>query len=91
MNKKYWISIVLDDSVKDDLIMELLDESYSYTIDTNEWVVPANPKFFDVIKYMERRDSVQTENMQKSVSASMTGKTVQSRSSMYMLQAEAQM
>lgn len=31
MNKKYWITIVLDDIVSDDLILTLIDESYSYT------------------------------------------------------------
>lgn len=28
MNKKYWLSIILDDSVEDDIIMKLVDESY---------------------------------------------------------------
>ena len=32
MNKKYWISIILDDSVSDDKIMELIEESHSYTV-----------------------------------------------------------
>lgn len=30
MNKKYWISVILDDSVNDDEIMNLVDESYLY-------------------------------------------------------------
>lgn len=32
MNKKYWISILLDDSISDDTIMELIDESYQFSI-----------------------------------------------------------
>ena len=32
MNKKYWITLVLDDSIKDDVLFELLDESHSYTV-----------------------------------------------------------
>jgi len=28
MNKKYWLSVILDDSVEDDIIMNLIDESY---------------------------------------------------------------
>ena len=32
MNKKYWISITLDETVPDDKIMDLIAESYSYTI-----------------------------------------------------------
>ena len=31
MNKKYWITITLDESLSDDEIMELIEESYSYT------------------------------------------------------------
>ena len=32
MNKKYWISIILDDTIKDNTIFELINESYLYTI-----------------------------------------------------------
>lgn len=49
MNKKYWISIVLDDEVKDEEIINLIQESYNYTVETNEWVIPANPKYWDII------------------------------------------
>lgn len=31
MNKKYWISIILDDSVPDEKIMELVEESHKFT------------------------------------------------------------
>ncbi|MBR1424885.1 MmcQ/YjbR family DNA-binding protein [bacterium] len=31
MNKKYWISIILDDTVSDSKIMELVEESHSFT------------------------------------------------------------
>ncbi len=31
MNKKYWISILLDDSISDDTIMDLIDESYQFS------------------------------------------------------------
>ena len=32
MNKKFWISIILDDSVDDKIVMELIEESHSFTI-----------------------------------------------------------
>lgn len=32
MNKKYWLTIILDDSLPDEKIMELIEESYGYTI-----------------------------------------------------------
>lgn len=55
MNKKYWISIVLDDSLEDDLIMKYIEESYNYTCSNNskEWIVPTNPKYFDIISYLD--------------------------------------
>lgn len=49
MNKKYWVTISLDDTLSDEEIMEYIAESYSYTVTTNEWVVPANPKYYDVV------------------------------------------
>ena len=32
MNKKYWVSILLNDTVSDDLLFELLDESHTFTL-----------------------------------------------------------
>lgn len=55
MNKTSWITIVLDESIKDDLICDLIDESHQFTMGTKRdnaasesWIVPANPKFFDI-------------------------------------------
>ena len=31
MNKKYWISVILDETVSDEYIMELIEESYGYS------------------------------------------------------------
>jgi len=54
MNKKNWITIVLDDRVADKLLFALLQESHNFTLihsrRNNEenvaWLVPANPKYF---------------------------------------------
>ena len=32
MNKKYWITITLDDTLQDDVIMQYLEESHSFTL-----------------------------------------------------------
>lgn len=57
MNKKYWITITLDDNLSDEEIIKLIEESYSYTLDTikskNEWVMPINPHYFDVFNYFD--------------------------------------
>lgn len=53
MNKKSWISIILDDNLDDSFIMNLIDYSYRSNILFNEWVVPINTKWFDVIDYFD--------------------------------------
>ena len=53
MNKKSWISIVLDDTLSDDYIMNLIDYSFRSNVLFNEWVVPINVKWFDVIDYFD--------------------------------------
>lgn len=59
MNKKYWITIVLDDTIKDEIIIELINESYGYTKETNEWIIPANPKYFDIISYFNSEKEIE--------------------------------
>lgn len=48
MNKKNWITIILDDTLSDDEIMKYINISHSYTETVNEWIVPANPKYYDI-------------------------------------------
>lgn len=56
MNKKNWISISLDDSLSDIEIMSYIHESYQFASSnyssksSHEWIVPANPKYFDIDK-----------------------------------------
>jgi len=58
MNKKYWVTISLDETLSDEEIMEYIEESYSYTVITNEWVVPANPKYYDVVNCFNNTNRV---------------------------------
>ena len=56
MNKKNWLTITLDDTVPDDVLLALVAESHTFTLGkhkrnhngNNAWLVPANPKFFDI-------------------------------------------
>ena len=57
MNKKSWISIVLDDSLDDQSIMDLIDYSYRSNILFNEWVVPVNMDYFDVEDYYDNNSN----------------------------------
>ena len=58
MNKKNWITIVLDDTLKDEVIMECIVESHHYTEVGDAWLIPANPKFFDIIKAFQEQDII---------------------------------
>jgi len=56
MNKKSWITIVLDDSIKDEVLFALVEESHAFTTGkinnrhagNNAWLIPANPKYYDI-------------------------------------------
>ena len=63
MNKKSWISIILNDTISDEKIMNLIDESYLYTVinknaTKNEWIIPANPKYFDIEKALKENNTI---------------------------------
>ncbi|TCP96185.1 putative DNA-binding protein (MmcQ/YjbR family) [Cricetibacter osteomyelitidis] len=61
MNKKNWISVILDDTLPDERILQLVQQSYDLTKSgsknlksrkqngrISQWLIPANPKYFDV-------------------------------------------
>ena len=63
MNKKSWITIILNDTISDERIMSLIDESYSYTVTNkhctkNEWIIPANPNYFDIDKALKENTTM---------------------------------
>ncbi len=63
MNKKSWITIILNDTISDEKIMNLIEKSYSYTVINkncakNEWIVPANPKYFDIEKALKENNTM---------------------------------
>lgn len=59
MNKKYWITFVLDGTIDTEKLMKLIDESHSYTQTrkkTEEWIIPANPKYYDICSHFDSSD-----------------------------------
>ena len=56
MNKKSWITIVLNDTIEDKVLFNLLDESHNFTVRVHAknkngktvWLIPANPQYFDI-------------------------------------------
>lgn len=66
MNKKTWISILLDDTLADEEIIEYISESHAFTITSNEWIIPSNPKYFDIINCFNEQNTLlwkQSSNM----------------------------
>ncbi|MDE5630563.1 MAG: MmcQ/YjbR family DNA-binding protein, partial [Bacilli bacterium] len=58
MNKTNWITIILDDTISDEEIMGYVTESHKYTEISDTWLIPANPKFFDIIDYFNKYDTI---------------------------------
>ncbi|MBQ9828409.1 MAG: MmcQ/YjbR family DNA-binding protein, partial [Lachnospiraceae bacterium] len=58
MNKMHWITVLLDGTVEEDRICDLIGISYEATASKKkkeklrgpkDWVIPANPSYFDVV------------------------------------------
>jgi predicted DNA-binding protein (MmcQ/YjbR family) len=67
MNKRHWITVILDGTVADDEVFQLIKISYMATAssarrhkirDPKEWIVPANPKYYDVIGAFEKSKEI---------------------------------
>lgn len=51
MHKTSWITIVLNNSVDDNIIFSLLEKSRASTLENkakSSWLIPANPKYYDI-------------------------------------------
>lgn len=66
MSKKSWITIILDDTCKDEKIMELIDISYEIVNKKRTWIIPANPNVYDIISDFKKSD-IMTWNHQSSM------------------------
>ncbi len=58
MNKEKWITIVLDDTLSDEEIKTYIQESHQFTEQREEWIVPANPLYYDVIHCFDHQDTI---------------------------------
>lgn len=57
-SKKNWVSVILDDTLTDKEIMVLVDVSFQNLHERKEWVVPANPKYYDVFQGFQESDTI---------------------------------
>lgn len=56
MNKKHWISVILDDTLADDDVADLIRASYELVrggkakkyVSSGAWMIPSNPRIYDV-------------------------------------------
>lgn len=58
MQKKNWITIILDNTLSDEEIIQFVMESHRYTEQSEEWIVPANPKYYDMINCFNDTDTI---------------------------------
>ncbi len=58
MNKKNWLTIILDNTLKDEEILEYVKESHKFTETSSSWLIPANPKFYDIIDAFSKTDTM---------------------------------
>ena len=67
MNKMHWITVLLDDTVPDDRVFELIDMSFMATASAKkkekirppkEWIIPSNPKYYDIIHAFDVTDTI---------------------------------
>lgn len=56
MSKKSWITIILNDTCKDEKIMNLIDISYELVNKKSTWIIPANPKVYDIVSDFKKSD-----------------------------------
>lgn len=58
LSKKSWVSIILDDTLADEKIIKLIEISYQNSDIKGEWLIPANPKYYDVINAFNDKDTI---------------------------------
>ena len=67
MNKLHWITVLLDGTVPDEKVYDLLDMSYMATASSKkkeklrapkEWIIPANPSYFDIVHAFDQKDEL---------------------------------
>ncbi len=67
MNKLHWITVLLDGTVPQDKVFELIDMSFAAAASKKkkekirgpkEWIVPANPKYYDIIHAFDNEDEI---------------------------------
>ncbi|MBA2914436.1 MmcQ/YjbR family DNA-binding protein [Limosilactobacillus frumenti] len=55
---KNWLSVILDDTVSDNDIFQLIKASRAILTQPTTWLVPANPKYYDIMHAFDHTDTI---------------------------------
>ena len=67
MNKQHWISVLLDGTVSEQRVRDLIDMSFLATASAKkkekmrppkEWIILANPKYYDIVHAFDNTDTI---------------------------------
>ena len=67
MNKLHWITVLLDGTVPQEQVFNLIDMSFMATASAKkkqkvrppkEWIIPANPKYYDIVHAFDDTDTI---------------------------------
>ena len=67
MNKMHWLTVLLDGTVPDERVFELIDMSFMATASAKkkgklrppkDWVIPANPRYYDIVHAFDETDTI---------------------------------
>lgn len=56
--KKNWLSVILDGTQSDQQILKLLKQSHDLLTNAKAWIIPANPKYFDIMHAFDNTDVI---------------------------------
>ena len=66
-NKQHWVTVLLDGTVTEEQVYELIDASFMATASAKkkqkirppkEWIIPANPKYYDIVHAFDDTDEI---------------------------------
>ena len=67
MNKQNWVTVLLDGTVSEKQVLDLIDASFLATASAKkkqkirppkEWIIPSNPKYYDIIHAFDDTDEI---------------------------------
>lgn len=58
LDKPNWLCVTLDDSQEDNTIINLIRKSHSSVLVKNAWIIPANPKYYDIMGAFNNQNTI---------------------------------